>query len=261
MGKGESRRIPEQRRVELLELVRRRGVATVEEISAELEVSSSTVRRDLERLGREGALRRAHGGARAVEGTTFEPLFRDRRRYNVREKERIGRFAATLIEPGQSVIFDSSSTVLGAVEELERRRVPITAVTNDVGIASALADLSEVEVVVPGGEIRAGSFTLLGSHTVSFLGRLHADVALVGVHAITDGMLSDTSLSVAEAKRAMIGAARRTVLLADHSKFGPPAFFEVARIDAVQDLVTDERTPGSLLGAVRSSGGTRVHVV
>lgn len=257
----QGRKIPAQRRADILKLVRRHGSMTVAEISGTLGVSASTVRRDLDVLGEEGSVRRSYGGATTAERTTFEPLFRDRLRQNQREKARIGRHAISMLEPGQSVIFDSSSTVLGAVEALGRRAIPITAVTNDVNIASALADLPDASVVVPGGEIREGSFTLLGSYTQSFLQDLHADVALMGIHAITDGVLSDASLSVAEAKRAIIGAARRTVLLADHSKFGPPAFFDVASVEVVQDLVTDEAAPKEALDSIAASGDTRIHTV
>ena len=258
---GQGRKIPAQRRADLLGLVRRHGSMTVAEISDVLGVSVSTVRRDLEVLGEEGSVRRSYGGASTVERTTFEPLFRDRLRQNQQEKARIGRYAASMLERGQSVIFDSSSTVLGVVEELGRRAIAMTAVTNDVNIAAVLADVPEAKVVVPGGEIRGGSFALLGSYTQSFLHDLHVDVALMGIHAITDGELSDTSLSVAEAKRAMISAARRTILLADHSKFGPPAFFGVASLEVVQDLITDEATPKETLGSIEKLGSTRIHVV
>lgn len=231
------------------------------EIADTLGVSASTVNRDLAALAEEGTIRRSYGGATTVERTTFEPLFEDRLRHNRRQKERIGRYAATLVEPGQSAIFDSSSTVLGVVEALGRRQLSLMAVTNDVTIASALADLAGVDVVVPGGEIREGSFTLLGSYTQSFLKQLHVDIAFLGIHAITGEVLSDTSLSVSEAKRAMIQAARRVILMADHSKFVSPAFFEVARMDAVQDLITDEGTDEGVLDAIRQSGFVRVHVV
>lgn len=116
-------------------------------------------------------------------------------------------------------------------------------------------------MILPGGEIREGSFTLLGSYTQSFYGRLCVDVALIGIHAITDEVLSEAGLPVAEIKRAIIGAARRVVLLADHSKFGAAAFVEVAKLDVVDDLITDKAIPEEVLDAATTSLGTRVHVV
>lgn len=262
MHNGEmEKKIPAQRRTEIRELLSRRGAASISEISAALGVSSSTVRRDLDALDRAGAVRRSHGGAVTAERTTFEFRFEDRRRHNPREKKRIGEYAVTLLEAGQSVIFDSSSTVLEAAEALGRLKTKVTAVTNDVGVASVLAETPGASVVVPGGEIRDDSFTLLGPYTQTFLNGLHVDVALMGIHAITGEVLSESSLDVVEAKRAMMRAARRVVLLADHSKFRSPAFFEVARLDEVHDLVTDTGAPREALEAANPSGGPRIHLV
>lgn len=262
MRKGEAeKRIPAQRRAEIRNLLSLRGAASVAKIALSLGVSVSTARRDLAELEKEGAVRRSHGGAVTVEHTTLEFRFKDRRRHHLAEKTRIGEYAVTLLEAGQSVIFDSSSTVLCAAEALGRRLLEVTAVTNDVNVASVLAEVPNTSVVVPGGEIREGSFTLLGPLLRNFLGGLHVDVAFLGAHAISGDALSESSLSVVEAKRAMIGAARRVILLADHSKFRPPAFFEVARAGVVHDLVTDNATTGAALEAMDASGRIRVHVV
>jgi DeoR family transcriptional regulator, aga operon transcriptional repressor len=262
LGKGQSQKIPAQRRAELVALLRERGAAPIWELSAALQASESTVRRDLDQLDAEGLVHRTHGGAVFTGRSTFEPPFIDRRWHNPDEKVRIGRFAAHLLEPGQSVLFDSSSTVLNAAEALVQQPIDITAVTNDVNIASILAMASDaIKVVVPCGEIRAGSFTLLGSTTKSFLERLHVDVAFVGIHAITGPMLSEGSLEIAEVKQTIIRAAERVVLLADHSKFGPAAFYEVAHADAVHDLVTDRDAPQDALDALQAETSIRIHLV
>ena len=114
MGRETERKIPAQRRAEIRALLGCRGSASISEIAGALGVSGSTVRRDLDELDREGVVRRSHGGAVTVEGTAFEHRFEDRRRHNPAEKKRIGDFAATLLETGQSVVFDSSSTVFAA---------------------------------------------------------------------------------------------------------------------------------------------------
>ena len=259
MGRDLERKIPAQRRTEIRALLGRRGAASIAEIAGALGVSGSTVRRDLDELDREGSVRRSHGGAVVVEGTAFEHRFEDRRRHNPDEKKRIGDYAAGMLEAGQSVVFDSSSTVLAAAEALGRRNLGVAAVTNDVGVASLLAETPGASVVVPGGEIRDGSFTLLGSYTQAFLNGLHVDVAFVGIHAVTGDVLSESSLDVVEAKRAMMRAAHRVVLLADHSKFRPPSFFEVVRMDRLDDLVTDDAAPPEALEAAGACG-VRVHL-
>jgi DeoR family transcriptional regulator, aga operon transcriptional repressor len=263
LSREQGQKIPAQRRAELLGLLRERGAAPISDLSVALQASESTVRRDLDHLDAEGLVRRTHGGAiiMGMPGrTTFEPLFADRRWHNPDEKARIGRLASTLLEEGQSVLFDSSSTVLSVAEAIVQHPIKITAVTNDVNLASVLALASDgmLNVVVPGGEIRSGSFTLLGSSTKSFFERLHVDVA--GIHAITGSLLTEGGLDIAEVKRAIIHTAERAVLLADHSKFGPPAFFEVANADAVHDLITDRDAPQDALDALRAEASTRIHL-
>lgn len=261
MSRNQVQKMPAQRRVELLTFIKERGAAQISELADALNASESTIRRDLNQLDAEGAVLRQHGGATILERTTFEPLFEDRRMHNPDEKKRIGQYAAKLLEPGQSVLFDSSSTVLGAVSALLQHPVPITAVTNDVRLASTLATIPNVKIVVPGGEIRNGSYTLVGSTTQAFIERLHIDVALIGIHAITDSVLSEGSLAVAEIKRAMIRAAHRVVVLADHSKFDFPAFCEVEHLSGAHDLVSDNAIPADVLTVLNDLGSVRVHLV
>ena len=177
----------------------------------------------------------------------------------------LGRRGSASISAIADALGVSGSTVRRDLDELDRegalgrRNLGVAAVTNDVGVASVLAEAPGASVVVPGGEIRDGSFTLLGSYTQAFLNGLHVDVAFVGIHAVTGDVLSESSLEVVEAKRAMMRAAHRVVLLADHSKFRPPSFFEVARVDRLDDPITDDAAPPEALEAACSCG-VRVHL-
>src|SRR4028119_1452124 len=131
MGSKSERKIPAQRRTEIRALLGRRGGASIAEIADALGGAGSTVRRDLDELDREGAVRRSHGGAVTVEGTAFEHRFEDRRRHNPAEQKRIGDFAATLLEARQSVVFDSSSTVLAAAAALGHKNFGAAAAPDD----------------------------------------------------------------------------------------------------------------------------------
>lgn len=261
MKKDRGDRLPVQRQLEVFEFVKSRETATIPEIVGAVGVSASTVRRDLKVLSSQGRLRLSHGGATIKRGTTFEPHFESRRRRNPEAKAAIAEKALEFVEPGGSVIFDSSSTVLAVAELLRQKPVELSAVTNDVAVAGSLSEAEGVSVVVPGGQVRKESFTLLGSHTEEFFARLHADLLLLGIHAISGGVLTDASLEVVHAKRTMIGAARRTVLLADHEKFGSPAFFEVGSVALIDDLVTDTGVQEAALEQIREAGETRIHVV
>lgn len=261
MKKDRGDRLPVQRQAEIFEFVKSRETATISEIVEAVEASASTVRRDLKVLASQDRLQLSHGGATIKRGTTFEPRFEDRRRRNPEAKAAIAGKALEFVEPGASVIFDSSSTVLAVAELLRQKPIELSAVTNDVAVAVSLSEADGVSVVVPGGQVRKGSFTLLGSHTEDFFARLHADVLLLGIHAISEGVLTDASLEIVHAKRTMISAAQRTILLADHEKFGSPAFFEVGGVDLVDDLVTDAGVQETTVERIREAGETRIHVV
>lgn len=233
--------IAAQRRAHILDQVRTQGGASIGELADGIGASLSTIRRDLDYLTQEGYLVRSHGGAVLAEAqrTTFEPR-REIGAHLAREAKRaIGRRAAELIEPGQSVIFDSSSTVLEAARAVVARNLNLTACTNDIGTAVALAAGERIQLVVLGGSVRPGSFTLVGDPGQSLLDRLHADLTLLGIHSLARGRLSETSLEVAAMKRRMITSAARVLLLADSSKFQHPAFCDVGALSEVHAVVTD----------------------
>lgn len=248
--------IPAQRREMVLEFLLQRGGASIQELADTLRISASTVRRDLERLEEDGNIRRTHGGA-VVPGavhSTFEPAAAIAAQVSRAEKDAIGRAAAQSLESGDSVIFDSGSTVLCAAQRAVERRIALTAVTNDLGIGQVLAGSDKIHVVVLGGSVRRGSLTLIGEPAQSFVGELHADVAFIGVHSICGRLLTETSIEIASIKRAIIGAARRVVLLADSSKFQPAVFSKICDVTAVHELITDSRADPLQLATLRDLG-------
>jgi DeoR family transcriptional regulator of aga operon len=260
--------IPEQRRTFIYDLIQRRGSVSIQELTDLNGASISTVRRDLDELARRGVIERTHGGAilALAQRTTFEPEYKIACQMYTEEKAAIGRACVDLLQPGQSVIFDSSSTVYQAACSIIDRRCTILALTNDVNIAVAMANSSAIELKVLGGSLRPGSYTLLGEPGLNFLGRLHVDVCLLGIQAIgihqggqtgeaaICGTLSDTSLEVAAMKRTMIQAARKTVVLADSSKFGAPAFSDVSDFSAVDVLITDAGINPEQVSALEAAG-------
>jgi DeoR family transcriptional regulator, aga operon transcriptional repressor len=248
--------IPAQRRAVILDHIRRRGAASIGELSVAVGISISTVRRDLEHLEEAGYLERSHGGAiiQTQLQSTFEPEAAISAQFARAEKDAIGQVAAARLRAGQSVIFDSSSTVLAAARAVVDRALALTAVTNDLGIGQALAGTPTIRVVVLGGTVRAGSMTMVGEPGVDFLRNLSADVAFIGTHAISGDALTETSLEAAAIKRAMIAAARRVVLLADASKFQPAAFCRICGVEAVHELITDDRADAAALAKLRDVG-------
>jgi DeoR family transcriptional regulator, aga operon transcriptional repressor len=249
--------IPAHRRALMLEHLRQRGAASIQELCDASGASASTVRRDLEHLEEQGYLERTHGGALIQNRqlrSTFEPEAVIAAHFSSDEKEAIGREAAMTLSAGQSVIFDSSSTVLKAAQAVIERGIALTAVTNDLGIGQALSASPKIRVVVLGGTIRPSSLTLTGEPGQDFLMNLNADVAFLGTHAISGEMLTETSLETAAMKRAMISAARRIILLADASKFQPAAFCRICDLRAVHEVITDDRADQSEVSRLRDLG-------
>ena len=248
--------IPAQRRNVILDMVRQKGVISVKELSDSTGVSLPTIRRDLDWLAKTGALERSHGGAtlKSAPGTTFEPEYHVASRLARKEKAFIGKLAADRLRDNQSVIFDSSSTVYEAARQVVERRLTLTAVTNDIRIAELLAGNPSVNLIVSGGSRRPGSFTLIGEPGTSFLRNLHVDIALMGIHAITDASCSDTSLDVAYAKRYMVAAAKQVIVLADASKFGHAAFFDAFDVDDKYEIITNRSLAAPLIQNLKNKG-------
>jgi len=253
--------LKERRHAQIVERLRASGSATIGELSEAIGVSGSTVRRDLKLLSERGQVQLTHGGAVMPQEhlAAFELDSALAAEIAPVEKTAIGQLAAALIEPGQTVIFDSSTTVLAAARAILERDLAITAITNSLEIATCLSRSRTIEVIAVGGRVRLGSPTLTGPPGLSFLKDLHADLALLGTHAISGTLLTETSLDVVAMKRAMIAAARRTMVLADDSKFQPPALFTICQIDQIDEIVTNTGANGEALSILRDAG-CRVHL-
>ncbi|WP_318013094.1 DeoR/GlpR family DNA-binding transcription regulator [Mesorhizobium sp. BH1-1-4] len=241
-GRGRVDLIPAKRHAFILECLKREGTVGVQELIDLIGASPSTIRRDLETLERQGALERTHGGAmlQRTELATFEPDLATAAHFARAEKEAIGAAMMSELRPGQSVIFDASTTVLEVARAIAAAPIALTAVTNSLAIAQILANVPGVRLVMLGGTCKPGSLTLVGQPGENFLRTIHADVAILGTHAITGDMLTETSLEVAAMKQAMIAAARRVVVLADNSKFTTPNFCTICRLADIHQIITDD---------------------
>jgi DeoR family transcriptional regulator of aga operon len=248
--------IPAQRRNLILELIRQRGVASVNELSDTIGVSPPTIRRDLDWLAKTGAVQRSHGGATLTssQGTTFEPESYVSSRIARKQKKAIACVAINRLRDNHSVIFDSSSTVLELAYQVVKKGVKLTAVTNDLRIGELLGGSPSIHLLVSGGALRPGSYTLVGEPGMRFLQRLHADVAVMGIHAINGSACCDTSLEVAYAKRYMVAAAKQVIVLADATKFGQVAFYDAFEIDARFEIITDRSLDPATHGLLEKLG-------
>ena len=248
--------LPAQRRQHIVDFLRRHGAVTLQQLSSALRVSLSTLRRDLDGLSEEGVVDRTHGGAllRHQQYSTFEPDFSAAIELSPQEKSLIGMAAAESLVPGQSVIFDSGSTVLEAAKAVVARKIEILAVTNDIQIAQILGASPYIRVHVFGGQLRPGSNTLVGEEILAGARAIRADVLFFGAHAVTEGVVSETSPEVAAVKRALMQSATSRRLLVDSSKFRPRVFMSVCKVSDIEEVITDDGTPQDELESIRGAG-------
>jgi DeoR family transcriptional regulator of aga operon len=248
--------LPAQRRQHIVDFLHRHGAVTLQQLANALRVSLSTLRRDLDALSDEGIVDRTHGGAllRHQQYSTFEPEFSAALELSPQEKSLIGMAAAESLVPGQSVIFDSGSTVLECAKAVVARKVEILAVTNDIAIAQILGASPYVRVHVFGGQLRPASNTLIGEEVLAGARSIRADVLLFGAHAVTEGVVSETSSDVAAVKRALMQSATSRRLLVDSSKFRPRVFMSVCNVADLEEIITDDAAPRDEIERIRGAG-------
>ena len=246
--------LPAKRRAMILEHLRAHGATPIQALADAVGGSQSTVRRDLEQLMEGGYLERTHGGALLVPPlqATFERDPSINAQLQRAQKVAIGRAAAAVLNPRESVIFEGSSTVMEAVRAAIARGLALTVITNALDIAQLCSGVPGWKVIMPGGTLRPGTGLLAGEPGDAFFKTVHADVCFTGAAAVTGAVLTDASLEVAALKRAMIRSARRAILLVDSSKFTAPAFCTFCEMSAIDEVVTDDGLGPEQLSALRS---------
>lgn len=249
-------KIPAQRQASILEILREQGAVSIQMLSDQLGASFSTVRRDLDHLTEKGYIERHHGGAviRREPAARFEPEASIAAETCKAQKDAIGALAATRVSDGQSVIFDSSSTVTAVARHLVERGTAITAVTNDLKTALTLTMSPRIQMILSGGTVTPGGRTLIGRPGEAFLSDIHADIAFIGVHSVSGSIFTETSLETAAMKQRMIAAARKVIVVADFSKFGPSSFCTICPVAAVDELITDRGTGNDRIAEIERAG-------
>jgi DeoR family fructose operon transcriptional repressor len=197
----------------------------------------------LRHLAMIGALGRTHGGALRQARTGFESEFEQRRADNQPTKIAIGEAAISLIDDGDCILLDTGTTTYELARLLGRKR-DITVVTNDIMIALALEEIATAQVVLLGGTLRSRFHCTLGFENSDMFRGIVVDKAFMGTNSLsmTQGASTPDMLQ-ANAKRAMVAAAQRVILLCDHTKFGQVSFSRFATLKEINTLVTDALPP------------------
>jgi DeoR/GlpR family transcriptional regulator of sugar metabolism len=233
------------RRQGIMDLLMETGSVTVDDLSSRFGVSRMTIHRDLGDLEDNGLLRRIRGGASIQSSSRFESDFRYRQKLAAEEKRRIAAVAATMVEPGQTVVIDDSSTAGYVARHLIERR-PMTVVSNNLTAIQELAGVAGINLIALGGRYSKKFHGFFGLLTEDTLKSLRCDVAFLSSSAIHGESAHHQDQEVVQTKRAMMAAADRKYLLVDHGKFGRTALHFLAGLKAFDAVFTGrEPDPGA----------------
>jgi DeoR/GlpR family transcriptional regulator of sugar metabolism len=219
-----------------------------------LGTSEPTIRRDLRVLANQGLLRRTHGGAMLITGPAHEPTYSEKSAQAAEEKAAIASAAASLVQPGDSIILGPGTTTLALARLLVS--VPeLTVVTNSLLVAQALVNAPGVEVVVTAGTLRHSIHALVGPATEFSLARLRATrVFISGNGLCVERGLTTPNMLVAAADRALAAAGHEVFVLADYTKIGIDTMCQTLRLDEITTLITDERADAGEIARLQECG-------
>lgn len=244
----------EERQQHILDRARADGRVDVNYLAETLDVTPETVRRDLTILERHGVLRRVHGGAIPVERLGFEPGVETRTERYVAEKERIAKAALPQLPDEGTILLDAGTTTLRLAELLPRDH-ELTIVTNSLGIATTVAQHPNLTLYLLGGRVRGRTLAAVGSWVTDALRDVFVDVAFIGTNGLSvERGLSTPDQSEAAAKRAMIAAARRSIVLTDHTKIGVDHFSRFAGLSDIAAVITDTGLDPETAAEIEAAG-------
>ena len=241
-----------ERRGRLLDLIRVRGFAALEELVRELGVSESTIRRDLDALEEQGAAKRTHGGVLYAGGMPRLAEFDERQPSHWAAKRAIAVKAAEVITDGETVLLDGGTTTYEVARLLVGRSLQV--VTNSLPVANLFASESRTDLVLLGGYVSPRTGVCLGPYANELLARLHVTTTILSAAGIADEGLFNAHLLLAETEQAMLRAAGRVVVVADSSKFGQKSLTLVSPLDAIDVVVSDNGLPDDWRQKIAAAG-------
>lgn len=228
----------------------------ISDLSKQFGVSAVTARGDVDSLCERNLLMRSHGGVIRSDRVVVDSPLEVKATRHHEEKVAIGKYAATLVEPGQTVLLDSGTTTLEVARALlQISPRGITVVTNSLAIASELTPASEINVIMIGGLLRHISQSFVGPQAQKMLSELHVDRFFLGVDGLDpeSGTFTPDVLE-AELNATMIRVARQTTVVADSSKIGRRSLTLIASTERIDQLVTDSSISSKDRAALESRG-------
>jgi DeoR/GlpR family transcriptional regulator of sugar metabolism len=229
----------EERRQRVLDLVSKRGFVALAELTQAIDVSESTLRRDLDYWKKKGLLKRTHGGAIYKGDGAGLPALEERSGSQTEEKQEVARAAAARVRDGDTVLLDGGTTTLEVARLLVGR--PVQVVTNSLPVANLFATRRDTDVVLLGGYVYPRTGVALGPLTVRMMQDIHVQQLIMSVGGITEAGLFNSNLLLVETERQMMRCADEVVVVADHTKVGRSALAFLCELAVIDTLIVDGR--------------------
>lgn len=244
----------EERRSAILYALEQQNELSIEAFVTQFRVSAATIRNDLHQLATHRLLTRTHGGARAIRNREFELSLAARTQQQPDTKVAIARYAARLVNDGDTVFIDSSSTTFALVPFLGRRR-NLTVITNSLSVSHALIEYPAVNVIICGGRIRHISQSIVDLHSIGLIQQLRITTGFFGAHGVSVRTgLTDISREEADAKQIIHQQCRRTVALLDASKLNRIGQYPFIPTHQIHTLISDFAADNAVIEALRNHG-------
>ena len=219
-------------------MIRSRGFASLPELADQLQVSESTVRRDLDYLEEVGTAKRTHGGVFYTGPSPKLPHFDERQPAQWDKKKAIALEAAKLVEDGDTILLDGGSTTYEVARLLVGRRLQI--VTNSLPVANLFASNANNDLVIVGGYVYPRTGVALGPYANEMLAELNVQRTILSVSGVNERGFFNNNLLLVETERAMMRAADEVIVVADSTKFGRQSLAHLCGLEEVQHIVVDD---------------------
>ncbi|MFT3984551.1 MAG: DeoR/GlpR family DNA-binding transcription regulator [Lachnospiraceae bacterium] len=243
-----------ERRNLILEKLQEEKRVVVGELSQLYGVSEETIRRDLDKLDKDGLATKSYGGAVINENTSIDMPFNVRKKWNVTGKQKIAELVAGLINDGEHIILDASTTAVFIAKAIKQKS-GLTVITNSIEIIIELSDVSDWNIISSGGSLKEGYLALVGPHAIEGLTAYNVEKAIMSCKGIDiDKGITDGNEQFSQAKQTMLKSAKQSIFAIDSSKFEEVAFSKICDVAQADIIVTDEKPDERWLGFLEKAG-------
>lgn len=243
-----------ERRSLILEKLQDEKKVVVSELSALFDVSEETIRRDLDRLDKDGLAIKSYGGAILNENTSFDMPFNVRKKRNMQGKQVIAEIVDGLIQEGEHIIVDPSTTAVAIVKTLKSRK-RLTVITNSIEVLVELADVSGWDIISTGGTLRESYLALVGPKAMDGISSFNAEKVILSCKGIDmEKGITDANEMFSQVKQTMLKSAKQRILAVDYTKFGNVAFSQICDLASIDMVVTDIRPSDEWMGYFAEKG-------